>query len=828
MTYIEILEAGHDAFETDNFEQILVYYTQVIAAADSPNDKSQALTWRGDTYYQWGKDYYNSALADYEEALFFVAENAAALKGKEIIELFNLAKDTNSPEERIAFYTEIIALDSKNAYAYNHRGSAKSKLGYYEAAIEDSNIAIKLNPKEWSFYVNIGMEKHKLGYYEAAIEDCNIAIELNPKEWVSYLIRGMTKGELGHYEAAIEDYDITIELNPKYERTYNIRGIAKYELGYYEAAILDYNIAIELNPKDWKSYLNRGMIKDKLGYYEAAISDYNIVIELNPKHNAAYSNRGATKQHLGNYEAAIADYNRAIELNPKDADSYNNRGCVKANLRKYEEAKADYAFTIELQWDFQPAYKNLATLYQTQHDPFLQSFYNEIVGALYASDMLQKEGKRYEYYMLRGETAERLERYMEALKEYQVALQVAEKEDRKTYPIWLAIGDMLEKIGEDTEAAVCYTQLAADESASRAWDNSAEKALQKLMAKYEAIIQPISLTSGVVREIQQIIAFNIESNSPLLQFTVTLKDIENRTEKRLLYQVFEDGTHDYTCKIEVVLPSKKQDIVISYRNADSEKHKFPDYSRTYHYDYIGKNEIYSKKRMAFIIGNEDYLQSPLGNPINDARAMETTLKDLGFEVFEDKVFVNLTHDDFIKALDRFGKKLYDFDYELALFYYAGHGISAARQNYLVPILDEHAQFNSDDSIGDYCVKINSICRRLKIRGQSICIFDACRNEKFAEAKLSNGIIIYSDFTENNVENENMLMAFATKHHNRASDAHPKMRNGLYTGELIQKLYEPKPLNKLLQEVSANVAYLSHGKQVPVHYPEKAGDFYLKV
>ena len=235
-----------------------------------------------------------------------------------------------------------------NTEVYYNRGNAKAGLKKYEAAIEDYNQAIELNPSYAMAYHNRGVAKADLEKYEAAIEDFTKAIELNPNFAIAYHNRGLAKADLGDYQAAIEDYNQVIKLNPSYAMAYNDRGLAKVDLEKYGAAIGDFNQAIELDPSYAMAYHNRGLTKANLEKYGAAIEDFTKAIELNPNFAIAYNNRGLAKADLGDYQAAIEDCNQAIELDPSYAMAYNNRGLAKADLEKYEAAIEDFNQAIEL------------------------------------------------------------------------------------------------------------------------------------------------------------------------------------------------------------------------------------------------------------------------------------------------------------------------------------------------------------------------------------------------------------------------------------------------------------------------------------------------
>ena len=86
------------------------------------------------------------------------------------------------------------------------------------------------------------------------------------------------------------------------------------------------------------------------------------------------------------------------------------------------------------------------------------------------------------------------------------------------------------------------------------------------------------------------------------------------------------------------------------------------------------------QRVALVIGNADYENGHLRNPVNDARAITQTLEKLNFEVIKGENFSQI---QMRRAIDHFGRKLRGA--EVGLFFYAGHGMAADGNNYLIPV-----------------------------------------------------------------------------------------------------------------------------------------------
>src|SRR6516165_9786652 len=93
------------------------------------------------------------------------------------------------------------------------------------------------------------------------------------------------------------------------------------------------------------------------------------------------------------------------------------------------------------------------------------------------------------------------------------------------------------------------------------------------------------------------------------------------------------------------------------------------------------HSAHADKRVAFVVGNGAYKNvTPLPNPPEDAKAMAGVLRNVGFEVVEGS---NLTRDAMTSKLLEFGKKSQGAD--IAVFYYAGHGIAVDGTNYLLTV-----------------------------------------------------------------------------------------------------------------------------------------------
>jgi len=90
------------------------------------------------------------------------------------------------------------------------------------------------------------------------------------------------------------------------------------------------------------------------------------------------------------------------------------------------------------------------------------------------------------------------------------------------------------------------------------------------------------------------------------------------------------------------------------------------------------------KRVALVVGNSSYRNiTQLDNPRNDASLMAETLRSIGFALVGGRALIDLDKASFDSAVQNFGNQLSGAD--VALFYYAGHGVQVRGSNYMVPV-----------------------------------------------------------------------------------------------------------------------------------------------
>jgi len=226
----------------------------------------------------------------------------------------------------------------------------------------------------------------------------------------------------------------------------------------------------------------------------------------------------------------------------------------------------------------------------------------------------------------------------------------------------------------------------------------------------------------------------------------------------------------------------------------------------------------AEKRVALVLGNSNYKNAAvLPNPVNDAAAVAATLKGAGFDIVDSRL--NLSAADMRRALRDFADQARDSD--LAVVYYAGHGIEIDGTNYLIPT---DAALQRDTDIYDEAFSLDRVLLTIEpARQLRLVIVDACRNNPFAETMkrtvstrtVSRGLARIEPTTTNT------LVAFAAKAGLTALDGNSK--NSPYATALVKHIATPGlDVRRAFGFVRDDVLQATGNRQEPYVYGSLGG------
>lgn len=222
----------------------------------------------------------------------------------------------------------------------------------------------------------------------------------------------------------------------------------------------------------------------------------------------------------------------------------------------------------------------------------------------------------------------------------------------------------------------------------------------------------------------------------------------------------------------------------------------------------------NEHRVALIVGNATYKQSPLRNPVNDARAMRDKLKRMGFEVV---YFENLQVRQVGSALREFRNAIRPGS--VALFFYAGHGLQVRGENYL-PTVD--AELASEEDVPYQALSLSAVLNTMEDSKAAVnlVLLDACRNNPFARNFRSQAQGLARVQAPSGT-----LIHYATRPGSVAEDGGGQ--HGTYTDALLKQIDEQGvPIETSLKRVTIRVREVTKGKQEPWMEGSLTGDFYF--
>lgn len=217
----------------------------------------------------------------------------------------------------------------------------------------------------------------------------------------------------------------------------------------------------------------------------------------------------------------------------------------------------------------------------------------------------------------------------------------------------------------------------------------------------------------------------------------------------------------------------------------------------------------AERRVALVIGNGGYKAVPsLANPPNDAKDMEQTLKSLGFTVTRG---LDLDQAEMRRAIEDFGKEAATAD--VSLFYFGGHGLQVAGQNYLIPI---DAELHALGDVEKRTVPLREVLdAQSKSPGIHLIFLDACRNNPVTG---SAGLARIGNAT-------GFLIAFSTEPGNVAYDG--EGRNSPFAKALLGHIASPGvDISSMMIATRRDVMAATGGAQIPYEEGALTRQFYF--
>ncbi|GBD51050.1 tetratricopeptide repeat family protein [Microcystis aeruginosa NIES-298] len=327
------------------------------------------------------------AIQDYNQAIYLQPQDAKAYVYRGLMRANKYQEYAGALED----FTAAVARNRHDAAAHYHRGLVLYKLGRYQEAVDNYNIALAeddrintpsftsrsvcseniqesadknyfYNSRETDFRPNYNISCHAqargdayfaLKNFAAAERDYTTYIVAHPNDPEGYHKRANARFEKGDKQGAIEDYNVFLQ-KVRDARIFYSRGNSSADVGDDQGAITDYLQSLSISPIDVTVYSNRGNARTDT----ATIPDNVQVTPRISENPISYNNRGIIRRQTGDKEGALEDLDRAISLNSNNPIPYNNRGVIRFDLGDNAGALEDLNMAIALQSNYAEAYYN--------------------------------------------------------------------------------------------------------------------------------------------------------------------------------------------------------------------------------------------------------------------------------------------------------------------------------------------------------------------------------------------------------------------------------------------------------------------------------------
>lgn len=225
----------------------------------------------------------------------------------------------------------------------------------------------------------------------------------------------------------------------------------------------------------------------------------------------------------------------------------------------------------------------------------------------------------------------------------------------------------------------------------------------------------------------------------------------------------------------------------------------------------------AERRVALVIGNAQYKYSPLENSINDATDIDQALRRFGFKT---TFLRNASLGQMREATRQFADQVANAD--VALIYFAGHGIESKNKNYMIPVnADLKFEYELTDQAYDATAWLEMLetIKSNNIDRVNIVILDACRNNNLIGSRSLNRGLGRMDAPAGT------FLSYSTAPGKVAGDGARGERNSPFTRNLLKAIQQPgKPIEEVFKEVRRNVSRETNGAQVPWESTSLTGFF----
>lgn len=344
---------------------------------------------------------------------------------------------TEKYQDALTSLNQAKKIDSRNPSIWEMRGNVYGALKKYKEALKSYDKAIKFGNSDFEILLKKSFTLLKLKRYYFAIASCNQAIQLEPDNWLIWAIRADAFVGLEKYEDALIDYNNAIQQKPTHAELWHNKGNILANLKRYKEALQSYDKALSFSSDDKATLSARSLILIELERPKEAIESLDKLARISKKENKFwldYVEYLIQKSSDSDDELIIAD---------NTGNFYSSGSLININ-KNYIEAAILVLGNIYENNINNPEFYYISSRVKYRIDQNASAL-DDINKAIKLEDNIN-------YYGLRGAILKYLNRYQEALLDFEKIV----KSYPKVYRFWENIGDCEFALGDYSEALNSY------------------------------------------------------------------------------------------------------------------------------------------------------------------------------------------------------------------------------------------------------------------------------------------------------------------------------------------------------------------------------------
>jgi len=196
--------------------------------------------------------------------------------------VFSTISRNSEWKNNMTLWSKTIETSPSNSMAHDNLGFTYDHVGETEKALQEFELAVKLQPDNFRALANLGVAYAKFGFYNKSIIALEKSIEIRGY-YKTYDKLGLIYDELNMENEAIERFKKAIKLNLRYAKAHNDLATVYGKIGEFDLALEEFNEAVKIDKDYADAHFNKGILLEFLGEEVKAREEFNIAIRLEPE-----------------------------------------------------------------------------------------------------------------------------------------------------------------------------------------------------------------------------------------------------------------------------------------------------------------------------------------------------------------------------------------------------------------------------------------------------------------------------------------------------------------------------------------------------------------